>query len=220
VPLLLPLPPDRRPTRVAVLVVGLFLYGASVALMLRAGLGVMPWTVLDEGLATSLGGQVGTWSIATGAAVLLLWLPLRLRPGLGTLANVVVVGTAIDVVSALVTAPGGLAARWALLVAGVLLNGVATGVYVGAGLGPGPRDGLGLGVAARTGLPLRAVRTAVELVVLALGWLLGGTVGWGTLVYALAIGPLVHVSVPALDLRERPGARGSVRDPSVGEPLS
>jgi uncharacterized membrane protein YczE len=216
--LLLPLPPDRRTARVAVLLAGLVLYGASIALLLRSTLGLMPWSVLDSGLAASVGGRVGTWSILTGVAVLLTWVPLRLRPGLGTLANVVVVGLAIDATSALVPAPAGTAARWGLLVAGVLLNGAATGLYVGAGLGPGPRDGLALGLAARTRLPLRLVRSGLELVVLGLGWALGGAVGWGTLVYALAIGPLMHLAVPLLALRPRPAAipRPAVRGAAPG----
>lgn len=202
-PSLLPVPPDRRCARAAVLLVGLTLYGASVALMLRSELGVMPWTVLDDGLSTAVGGQVGTWSITIGALLLLAWVPLRQRPGVGTLANVVVVGSATNVVMALTGAPAHLPARWTLLVLGVVLNGIATGVYVGAGLGPGPRDGLSLGLAARTGAPLRVVRTGVELVVLGLGWVLGGTVGIGTLVYAVAIGPLMQLTVPALQLRTR-----------------
>lgn len=206
--LLLPLPADRLPLRLVALVAGLVGYGASIALMLRSELGVMPWSVLDQGFSRTFGGQVGTWSIVVGALVLLLWVPLRQRPGLGTLANVVLVGLAINVVLGWVAPAQGPVTAWALLLGGVVLNGVVTGVYVGAGLGPGPRDGLSLGLAAK-GLPLRLTRTGVELLALGVGFALGGTVGWGTLVYALAIGPVVHRTVPAFRLRtpaERAGA--------------
>ncbi|WP_211319368.1 YczE/YyaS/YitT family protein [Quadrisphaera granulorum] len=197
---LLPVVPDRRPLRIAVLVVGLAAYGASTALMLRSDLGVMPWGVLDQGLSRTFGGEVGTWSIATAVLVLLCWIPLRQRPGLGTLVNVVLVGLSINTTLALVPVASGPVAAWGLLLGGVLLNALATGVYVGAGLGPGPRDGLSIGLA-RKGVPLRVARTGVELLVLGIGFVLGGTVGWGTLVYALAIGPMVHRTIPAFRLR-------------------
>jgi uncharacterized membrane protein YczE len=184
--------------RLAQLYAGLALYGASASMMVLAGLGLDPWDVFHQGLSRAVGLGVGTWAILVGAAVLALWWPLRQRPGLGTASNVVVVGGVMDVVLALVQPPHALAARVSLVVAGVVLNGVATGAYIGAGLGAGPRDGLTLGVCARTGLPIRAVRTAIELSVLATGWLLGGTVGVGTVAYALAIGPLTHVTIPAL----------------------
>ncbi len=205
--LLLDLPDrDRVLTRSAMLLSGLVLYGASSALLVLAGLGLGPWDVLHQGLARSLGGQVGTWSIAVGAVVLLAWIPLRQRPGIGTLANVVLVGLTIDATLAVVPAPDGLALRIAVMVAGVVLNGVATGLYIGAGFGPGPRDGLMTGLAAR-GHSIRVVRTAIELTVLAAGWLLGGSVGAGTVVYALAIGPLAHVFLPVLRLADRQVAR-------------
>lgn len=210
---LLPLPADRLPLRLAALVGGLVGYGASIALMLRSDLGVMPWSVLDQGLSRAFGGQVGTWSIIVGVVVLLTWVPLRQRPGLGTIANVVLVGLSINTVLALVPAAQGATAAWTLLLTGVVLNGVVTGVYVGAGLGPGPRDGLSLGLAAR-GLPLRLTRTAVELVALGVGFALGGTVGWGTLVYALAIGPIVHRTVPAFRLRT-PAERADAPAPAT-----
>jgi uncharacterized membrane protein YczE len=203
VPLLLPVPPDRRPARLALLVTGLAAYGVSVGLMLRAGLGVMPWSVLDQGLSASLGLQVGTWSIIVGVVVLVLWLPLRARPGVGTLANVVLVGLSINATLAVLPAVHAVPAQVLLLAAGILLNGIATGAYIGAGLGPGPRDGLTTGIAAR-GHSVRVVRTTVEVLVLAVGWLLGGTVGIGTLLYAVCIGPLMHRTLPALRLREEP----------------
>ncbi|WP_369137186.1 membrane protein YczE [Modestobacter versicolor] len=197
-----PMPTDRRPARVALLLAGLVVYGASVGMMLQAGLGQMPWGVLDQGLAGVLGIEVGTGSILVGAVVLLLWLPLHRRPGLGTLCNVVLVGLSINATLAVLPAPDSLGWRIPLLLAGVLVNGLATGAYIGAGLGAGPRDGLTTGIAAR-GHSVRVVRTTIEVLVLAVGWLLGGTVGVGTLLYALAIGPLVHRTMPAFELRRR-----------------
>ena len=166
-------------------------------MLLLAGLGVDPWDVLHQGLSRTLGLGVGTWAILVSGAVLTLWIPLRQRPGVGTIANAIMVGAVIDLVLGAVSPPHGLAVRVVVLVAGVLLNGFATGLYIGAGLGPGPRDGLMTGFAGR-GHPIRVVRTAIELTVLALGWLLGGTVGVGTVLYALSIGPLAHVLIPVL----------------------
>ena len=183
------------PRRLIQLFTGLVLYGVSDSMLLLAGLGVDPWDVLHQGLARRTGVPTGTWAIIVGAAVLLLWIPLRQRPGLGTLCNVVLIGAVIDGVLATVTPPHSLAVRAAVMVSGVALNGVATGLYVGAGLGPGPRDGLMTGYAAR-GHSLRLVRTCIEVTVLLVGWLLGGTVGVGTLLYAACIGPLAHVFVP------------------------
>jgi uncharacterized membrane protein YczE len=189
-----------RPPRVRRLVqlyAGLVLFGVSSSMLLLAGLGVDPWDVFHQGLSRRLGLGVGTWAIIVGVAVLLLWIPLRQRPGFGTLSNVLVVGVVIDVMLAVVPPVHGLAARILVMTAGVVLNGVATGAYIGAGLGPGPRDGLMTGLAAR-GHSIRVVRTSIELTVLLTGWLLGGTVGVGTVVYALAIGPLAHITIPRL----------------------
>ncbi len=188
-------PPRTR--RLSQLYLGLILYGVSDGMLLLAGLGVDPWDVLHQGLSRRLGLGVGTWALIVGAGVLLLWLPLRQKPGFGTVSNALLVGPVIDLVLVTVPAPSGLTARAAVMVGGVVLNGVATGAYIGAGLGPGPRDGLMTGMAAR-GHSIRIVRTGIELTVLAIGWLLGGTVGVGTVLYALAIGPLVHVFVPRL----------------------
>jgi uncharacterized membrane protein YczE len=181
---------------------GLVLYGVSDAMLLLAGLGVDPWDVLHQGLARRIGMQTGTWSIIVGAIVLLAWLPLRQRPGIGTLCNVVLIGAVIDVVLAVVAPPHALAVRAAVMVAGVALNGVATGLYIGAGLGPGPRDGVMTGIAAR-GHSIRVVRTGIEATVLLTGWLLGGTVGVGTVVYAVCIGPLAHVFIPLFAAKPR-----------------
>jgi uncharacterized membrane protein YczE len=185
------------PVRLARLLAGLALFGASVALMVRADLGLSSWDVLHQGLAARTGLPLG-W-IVNGVAllVLLLWFPLRQRPGVGTVANVALVGLALDAVLAVLPPVSALPARIGLLLLGVLLNGVATALYLGARLGPGPRDGLMTGLAAR-GLPVGRVRTGIELAVLAVGWLLGGTVGPGTLLYALAIGPLAQFLIPRL----------------------
>jgi uncharacterized membrane protein YczE len=189
--------PSPRPRRLSQLYAGLVLYGVSDAMLLLAGLGVDPWDVFHQGLSRQLGLGVGTWVIIIGAVVLLLWLPLRQRPGFGTLSNVIVVGAVVDIVMATCPSPHGLVLRSATMAAGVVLNGVATGAYIGAGLGPGPRDGLMTGLAAR-GHSIRVVRTGIEVTVLATGWILGGTVGVGTVVYALGIGPLAHVFIPRL----------------------
>jgi uncharacterized membrane protein YczE len=188
--------------RLAQLYSGLLLYGVSSSLLVLAGLGLDPWDVFHQGLSRTFGLAIGTWAILVGAAVLLLWIPLRQRPGIGTLSNVVLVGATMDLVLGHTHQPHALAARVACLVCGVFLNGVATGAYIGAGLGPGPRDGLMTGLAAR-GHSIRVVRTGLELTVLAIGWLLGGTVGAGTLLYAVSIGPLAHVFIP-LFARGRP----------------
>jgi uncharacterized membrane protein YczE len=199
------LPPPRL-RRVTQLFAGLVLYGVSDAMLLLAGLGVDPWDVLHQGLSRRIGLGVGTWAIIVGVLVLLLWIPLHQRPGLGTVSNVVVVGSVVDIVLATVPDVHGLAARYAAMVGGVVLNGIATGAYIGAGLGPGPRDGVMTGLAAR-GHSIRVVRTCIELAVLAGGWALGGTVGIGTVVYALGIGPIAHISIPLLAIRD--GAQGS-----------
>jgi uncharacterized membrane protein YczE len=191
-------PPRFR--RVAQLYAGLVLYGVSASMMLLAGLGVDPWDVLHQGLSRRFGLGVGTWVVIVGALVLLLWIPLRQRPGMGTLSNVIVIGLVVDAVLALGSPVHGFPAQLALMISGVLLNGVATGLYIGAGLGPGPRDGLMTGLAAR-GHSIRVVRTGIELSVLLTGWLLGGTVGLGTVVYALGIGPIAHVTIPRLAIR-------------------
>jgi len=200
------------PRRLVQLFAGLVLYGVSSSMLLLAGLGVDPWDVLHQGLARRTGVPTGTWAIIVGAVVLLLWIPLRQRPGLGTLCNVVVVGTVIDVVLATVPPPRALPVQAVVMVSGVVLNGVATGLYIGAGLGPGPRDGIMTGFAAR-GHSLRVVRTAIEATVLLVGWLLGGTVGVGTVVYAACIGPLAHIFVPLY-------SRTSPARPEVSRPAA
>jgi uncharacterized membrane protein YczE len=193
------------PRRLAQLYAGLVLFGVSMALMIRARLGLDSWDVLHQGIARRSGVQFGWVVIAIGAAVLLLWVPLRQRPGIGTISNVIVVGLAVDAALDVMPAPGAMPARIALLVSGVVVNGVATGLYIGAGLGPGPRDGLMTGLAAR-GHSIRVVRTAIEVTVLAGGWLLGGSVGVGTVLYAVTIGPLAHYFIPHLSIPDRRAA--------------
>jgi uncharacterized membrane protein YczE len=175
------------------LYVGLVLYGASSALLVEAGLGLEPWNVLHQGLAELTGLTIGVVSIIVGAAVLLLWIPLRQRPGLGTVSNVFVVGIAMDGTLALVPEAHTLAVRVPLLLAGIVLNGVATGLYIAARFGPGPRDGLMTGLHRRTGRSIRLMRTVVEVAVVATGFALGGTIGVGTLLYAVSIGPLAQL---------------------------
>jgi uncharacterized membrane protein YczE len=192
---------DRLPRRLVQLYAGLALYGISMALMIESSLGLNPWDVLHQGLTNLTGLSFGTVTILVGAGVLLLWIPLRQRPGLGTVSNVIVIGLVVDAALALLPAGGSLPARIALLAGGILLNGVATGLYLGARFGPGPLDGLMTGyVARRPGRSIRLVRTVIEVTVLAVGWLLGGTVGVGTVAYAMAIGPLAHIFVPLFQL--------------------
>ena len=196
------------------LCVGLVTYGVSSGLLLQAGLGVDPWDVLHQGLARTFGGPVGTWAIGASLVVLLLWLPLRERFGLGTFANAVVVGLCIDATVAVVPAQHQPLTQVAVLVLGILLNAFATGLYIGAGFGPGPRDGLTTAFAAR-GHQIRLVRTVIEVAVLAVGWALGGSVGIGTVLYAASIGPLTHRTLPLFALKARHAERpagGPARD--------
>ena len=179
--------------RLVQLYAGLALYGASSALLVESGLGLEPWNVLHQGLAELTGLTIGVVSIVVGAAVLLLWIPLRQRPGLGTVSNVFVVGLAMDGTLALLPESHQPAVRVALLGAGIVLNGAATGLYISAAFGPGPRDGLMTGLHRRTGRSIRLMRTAIEVAVVVTGFLLGGTIGIGTLLYAVSIGPLAQV---------------------------
>ena len=189
--------------RLVQLYLGLLLYGVSMAVLVRSELGVMPWDVLHQGLARQLGWSLGAVTVLVGALVLLAWIPLRERPGLGTVSNVVVIGLAVDAALQVIPEAPSLVAGIGFMVAGVLLNAVATAAYIGVRLGPGPRDGLMTGLVRRTGGSVRLVRTSIEVVVVATGWLLGGTLGLGTVLYALAVGPLVHALLPRLTVPER-----------------
>ena len=196
------IPHDRRAHRMVQLQLGLVLYGLSDGMILMSGLGANPWDVFHQGLAKHIGLQVGTTVILVGAAVMLLWIPIRQKPGFGTLSNVIVVGLAMDGAMAWTPTPHVGWLRWGEMLAGIVLNGVATGAYIGAGMGPGPRDGVMTGYAAR-GHSIRVVRTSMEIAVLAVGWLLGGTVGIGTAAYALLIGPLAHRFIPLLAIKTK-----------------
>lgn len=204
--LLLPLPRDRIVRRLLQLYVGLPLYGFSTALLVESTLGLDPWDVFHQGVARQTGAAIGTATVVISAFVLLLWIPLRQRPGLGTVSNAVLVGLTVNVFVMLLPRPETLGPRAVFLVGGIFLNGVATGLYIGAGLGPGPRDGLMMGLA-RGGRSIRLVRTSIELIVLGVGWALGGTVGIGTVAYALSIGPLAHVFIPLFAAGRREAKR-------------
>ena len=192
--------------RLGQLLVGLMLYGTSMAMMTRAGLGLGPWDVLHQGVVLRTGLTFGTATFIASAAVLLIWIPLRQRPGIGTVANVFVIAITVDLVRAVLPEQHAIGWQIALLIGGVVLNGLATATYVGARLGPGPRDGLMTGLAARTGRSVRLVRTCIEVTVLVTGWLLGGSVGIGTVLYAFGIGPLTQAFLPYVSYRE-PQAR-------------
>jgi len=178
--------------RGSALLLGLIGYGFSMAMMVRAGLGLDPWDVFHQGLSKHTGMTIGIASAVVGVGVLLAWIPLRNRPGIGTVANVIVIAVTVDAGMWLLVPPTSLPVRIAMMVGAVVLNAFSTVLYVGAGLGPGPRDGLMTGLVARSGLSVRLVRTSIEATVLAVGWLLGGTVGVGTVLYAFGIGPLVQ----------------------------
>ncbi|HEX4009474.1 MAG TPA: hypothetical protein VHX62_05680 [Solirubrobacteraceae bacterium] len=224
--LLAPVPADRRGRRGAQLLTGLVLYGVTSAMMVLSGLGLDPWDVLHQGLSRTFGLGIGTWAIIVSFFVLLGWIPLRQRPGVGTATNVVLVGAVIDLMLVVFHPPHAVWARIALLLGAVAGNGLATGLYIGAQLGPGARDGLTTGIAAR-GHSIRIVRTTIEAAVLVTGFVLGGTVGIGTLLYALAIGPITHVTIPALAITRggrtpwatAPGQPAAGHDAAVaGEP--
>lgn len=195
--------------RLVQLLVGLWLYGATMALMVRAGLGLNPWDVLHEGLTHHVPLTFGQVVIVVGAVVLLAWIPLRQRPGLGTVLNVIVIGVAADVTLTMVPPAESMPVAVLLLVAGVVGNGMAGAMYVAAGLGAGPRDGLWTGIVARTGASVRLVRTLLEVGVVVAGFALGGTIGLGTVLYALGIGPLVQLFLPWFE-PGRPPATGPV----------
>lgn len=184
--------------------IGLVLYGASLALMVEANLGLNPWSVFHQGLSQLTGLSLGLIVNAVGALVLLVWIPLRQKPGIGTICNVLLIGTSADVVLWLLPPIDGMALRIAFLVGAIVLNGAATGAYIGAGLGPGPRDGLTTGVVRLTGWQVRWVRMGIEVAVLALGWVLGGVIGVGTVLYALTNGPLLQIFLPMFEIRDRP----------------
>ena len=188
--------------RLLQLYAGLILYGVSLALQIRAGLGLDPWDVFHQGISDKTGLSFGTIVIITGALVLLAWIPLRQKPGIGTVSNVFVLGIVVDITLSLLGDVHGFGYQLALLTTGVVLNAIAGAAYIGAGLGPGPRDGLMTGLVRVTGRGVGVIRTSIEVSVLVVGFILGGTVGLGTVVYALSIGPLLGFLLPLFTIKE------------------
>ncbi len=193
----------RLPRRLAQLLVGLFLYGASMALVIRASLGLIPWDVLHVGIIQHVPTSFGVMTILVSLVVLLIWIPLRQRPGVGTIANAFLVGLSADLTLHLTPDLDSLVIRIPLLIGAIVLNGLATALYVGAQLGPGPRDGLMTGLARVSGRSIRLVRTSIEITVVLIGFILGGTAGLGTVLYAVAIGPLTQAMLPLCTVQLR-----------------
>ncbi|GAB3393928.1 hypothetical protein GCM10027568_23670 [Humibacter soli] len=193
--------PATRAVRMTQLLIGLFLYGIAIAAMMQAHIGIEPWDVLAQGITLHTGIPFGLVTNIVGLAVLVLWIPLRQRPGIGTVLNVLLIGPAAQFGLWAIPQPQELWARILLFAGGLVLISIASGLYIGAQHGPGPRDGLMTGLHARTGRPIWLVRTVIEAGVLLIGWLLGGNVGWGTLAVVVFIGPLVHVTIPLFALR-------------------
>ncbi len=214
--LTVPAPAQLR-RRLPRLLTGLVGCGAGLALMVLAGLGLGPWEVLHQGLSARTGVPIGAVGIVVGFAVLVGWVPLRQRLGVGTITNAILIGVTIDLVLAVAPEPRSMVARVACLLVGIAVVGTGSGLYIGAGLGPGPRDGLMTGIAAR-GYSMRLVRTLIELSALAGGWLLGGTVGVGTLLFAFAVGPLVQFSLARLSLPPDPDHPGHPGHPVLTAP--
>ena len=198
----------RMPERLVRLIAGLFLYGFTMAMMVESTLGLDPWDVFHEGMTHHLPLTFGQVTIGVGALVLLLWIPLRQMPGIGTILNVMIIGLAADFGIAVIDQPHNLWLRGLLLVGGVVGNGFAGALYIGARLGPGPRDGLWLGLVRRTGRSVRFWRTTIEVTVLFVGFVLGGTVGAGTVLYAVTIGPIVQFFLPLVQVAMEPSAAG------------
>ena len=208
------------PRRLLQLYLGLIAYGVSMWLMLQSDLGLMPWDVLHQGVALQGGWSMGRVAIATSFVVLLAWIPIRQKPGIGTVSNAVVIGVVFDLVNGWFGSALGdleLTGRVALLIAGIVLNAIATAAYIGAHFGPGPRDGLMTGLARRSGWSVRLVRTLIEGSVLLVGYLLGGTFGLGTVAYALVIGPMIQAMLPIFDRDYRKARSGDKAEP---EPVS
>ena len=198
--------------RIAQLLIGLFLFGIAIAMMVRAGIGVAPWDVLTQGINQQTGLSFGLLTVLIGAVVLLLWIPIRQKPGVGTVLNVLLIGPSADVGLAFIPQQHEPVLQGLLYTGGLVLLAIATGLYIGARLGPGPRDGLMTGMNKRWGWKIWIVRTGIEVTVLSIGWLLGGQVGIGTLAFALLIGPMVGVTLPRLTV---PEARGAVAAEAV-----
>lgn len=204
--------------RVAQLLIGLVLYGAGCGIMVRAGIGLDPWTVFAQGLSVQTGIGIGWITNIVGFFVLLLWIPLRQRPGIGTIANILLVGTSMQATVAIVPAVEGFAVQLLVFIGGMVLVAAASGLYIGANFGPGPRDGLMTGLNSRFGSPIWASRLGVEATVLLAGWLLGGIVGLGTVLFAAGIGPLVHVALTPFQRRRAAAAAATATQPVTTQP--
>jgi uncharacterized membrane protein YczE len=207
-----------RTGRMVQLLLGLFLYGIAIAMMIRAAVGISPWDVLAQGLSLKTGLGFGLVTNIVGGFVLLLWIPIRQRLGIGTVLNALLIGPSADVGLSLIAEPSQLWLRILLFAGGLFLLAVATGLYLGGRFGPGPRDGLMTGISNKFGWPIWAVRTSLEVTVLAIGWLLGGNVGFGTLAFALLVGPLVNWTMPLFHIRPRPVAAGSASSAAPAQP--
>lgn len=199
--------------RIVQLLLGLFLYGIGIALMVRAGVGVSPWDVLTQGVSKQTGLPFGLVTNLIGAAVLLLWIPIRQKPGVGTLLNVLLIGPSAQLGLRLIPQQTVPVIQGLVLMGGIVLVAIATGLYIGARLGPGPRDGLMTGLHKRTGWKIWIVRTAIEVTVLTIGWILGGQVGIGTVAFALLIGPLVNLTLPLLVVPVGPHSAAPLTNP-------
>lgn len=195
-----PMSTDHLAQRIIRCVIGLALFGIGISLIIDARIGLPPWDVFHQGVAERVGRSIGTVIIATGAVLMLLWIPLRQRPGIGTILNAIEIGLVANLTIALLPQPDSIYLRVPMMLTGIVVTAIGSGLYIGSGLGPGPRDGLMTGLASR-GVPLRIARTGIEVVVLVVGWLLGGQVGIGTVAFALLIGPLVQVFLPRLAMR-------------------
>jgi uncharacterized membrane protein YczE len=193
--------------RLPKLVLGLVVFGLGIALMVQADMGLSPWEVFHQGISRLTGIPLGTVSILVGIPILAAWWPLRERPGVGTVLNILLIGTATNIGMSLIPAPDPVPARLAMMLAGVAVIAVGSGLYLASDLGPGPRDGLMTGLHLRYGWSIRRARTGIELSVLLVGWLMGGTVGLGTVVFALGIGPLVQLALRIFDREGRVSRR-------------
>ncbi|UZD63713.1 YczE/YyaS/YitT family protein [Brevibacterium sp. JSBI002] len=203
--------------RLPQLILGLYLFGASMAMMVNAGLGMMPWDVLHSGIQNHVPLTFGTIITILAFLVLLIWIPLRQQPGIGTILNALLVGPALDLTRMFLPRPEELGWNIALMVTGVVLNGAASAMYIGSQFGPGPRDGLMTGLSRVTGRSIRLVRTLIEVSVVAVGWLLGGVVGIGTVLYAFGIGPITQALLPAFTVELRPRSKPTTTAEDVPE---
>jgi uncharacterized membrane protein YczE len=210
-------PSRRLPHRYIQLLIGLFLYGIAIAMMVQAAVGIAPWDVLSQGISLHTGIAFGWVTNLVGVVVLLLWIPIRQKPGIGTVLNALLIGPSAQLGLGIIPSPTILWEQILLFTGGLLLLAFATGLYLGARLGPGPRDGLMTGIHARWGWRIWIVRASIELTVLVIGWLLGGNVGFGTLAFALLVGPLVHIAMPLLVVKDRSQPRAPAPAPTGGK---